>query len=101
MSDISYGVFFEKISAWPNPIDFGNILKRSMRFSILSKRAVPALEQAIVKKPSTLGKVMGVGMPVVFMGSEGMNTLDKNRRVASNTGTAKNLPQTMNPWQTF
>ena len=90
MDSLSYDVFFEKIAA--NPL--------SPILNFFKKKAIPAAANAAAKQPTTIGKIMGVALPVTFMGMEGMNALSKNRQAAG-SGPAINLPQTMNPWRTF
>lgn len=87
MNTNAYNIFFEKVAG--SPISY---------ISNFFRKTAPIAGQA-VKKPSSISKIMGIALPISFMGMEGMGAV---KNLNSNIGrSAKSMPQTMNPWQTF
>ena len=89
---MNFEPFFEKIAFNPS----------MLWIKPLMKAFKPAVQMTAPKAAMTAGqKAMAVAMPVGFMGLEGFGATKRVNEGFGGLGSAKSMPQTMNPWQNF
>lgn len=105
MNKLAYDAFFEKVALTVTP-GLSAVWKALNPAQRDIARGVhqflkPAKQIVVPKAPSKLGTAMTIGMPVAFMGMEGFGATKRVAGGVHNLPSAKSLPQTFNPWQTF